>query len=425
MMTKIFLTIKSKKMALFLLVWLLTFSLGMIYFPPDKVQSFAGWGMVLSFSLLSISLFVCSLARLRTFLGKGITGPVPGLRESKGIRLPGQEVTARLKAVLTARGFCVNITETGLIAGKMNRGGLLGSVIFHTGLVVILLGFAINALWGFHGNAFIPERTMIKVPDEVYIYKKGWFHVAPPPFFAGLEKFTHINEPASSSQPVGDLYFQDFSGVSRQQVKINYPALFNTVYWRFKNWGYSIHLNIDDNGIQVVNDFVNIATHNGTSFYDTIPVNEKLKIDIRFFPDYIEVSKGVYGSRSPFPDKPAAYLIFISGNKKIAEGFVTLNESKKIGTMNVHFQGFRYWELFDVGSDPGKQVIWAGGLMIVAGLLFRLFLVTKKAAFRFEPSPDAHVILHWGTWAGFGKAVFAAEIREIIEQLGEMDVDNS
>lgn len=430
MMKRIVKALKSKKTALLLLLACTFLSLLIIYARWESTRILVTRGTTLAMLLLAVSLTVCSWARLRHYImyGRNKTGPSTLYRDTREIPLGSEIVLARIIGILSRKKYRVNVAGEEVTAIK-NLEGLLGSVAFHLGLVLLLTGFAVNVLWGYRGTVLLPERVLLKMPDELNTVKQGWLYQPPSLFYVGLEKFHNkqekAGEPGAFWWPEGTLYFRAETQESRRQVRVNYPAYTQGLYWRHKNSGYSLFVEITSPQGTLVSDYANIASHGGTSWSDTVDINKNLKLNINFYPDFVETRENLFASRSIFPNKPVMELTIYEEDKKTGHGLIPMGQMEAVGKYAVSFKEFRYWQLLDVSADPGKYFIWVGGLLAVTGLAVRAVLITKDVYLTVTPGDEGKTTVNWSATATYGKVLFRQEIQEIINRLEDKEVDDN
>lgn len=303
--------------------------------------------------------------------------------------LPGRNGSASLLAtVLTGVlffGLAVSMAACTLLrvfdqlrkpSGNRFNAAAWGSVVFHAGLVVVLFGFAVSALFGMRGSVMIPEGVAIKFPAEVEILEKGPLRVFEE-YTVGLKKMEPVWEGAAIGQVRSELDFFTGTFPNRRVMEINRPVKFMGYYWRSMNWGYSVRLQVKKQGKLVLDDFLNIATHRDGVYYDRFSVPDLGELRLRFYPNMPVEGKPV--KNAVFPVSPAVELSINDqqGKKESVEKILALGQSKKVGNYEVSFLKYRFWELFDVSSDPGEIFIYLGSMLAVGGLFFRIFFSSR------------------------------------------------
>lgn len=388
------------------------------------------WVIYLMGMLLALGIITCSFSRIRTYLTlrRSGSGQTVSLQEQVKLRLPGEAVLGRLDSYFKKRGFLTSVSRLELTAHK-NRSGLLGSVAFHMGLVIMLIGFSVNFLWGGRGIMLAPEGIDLNTANDLKITSQGPLFKAVRPYYLRLERFSYSDETGADGKPllrpVAGLVFRDTAGESRQQLRINNPVVFGDIRWRYYDSGYSLLLKIVGPQGVIVNDYANIASHQGKSWADIVEISPGLKIDIKFYPDFAENKNDGYISKSRFPNKPVMKLAVLQNERNTGETLIPLGQAKSVGDLQVSFSGFRYWVVLDAVTDPGRILILLGALISVGGLAWRIMRISKHFACQVEENEGGMTTVSWGVRTNYGKAMFREELLKVYNELEEIQGDNS
>ncbi|PKM80354.1 MAG: hypothetical protein CVU89_14185 [Firmicutes bacterium HGW-Firmicutes-14] len=247
-----------------------------------------------------------------------------------------------------------------------------GSVIFHLGLVLILFGFGISALFGMKGRVMIPEGVAVRFPSEISSVETGKLHSFEE-YTVGLNEMELVREGENIGQVRSHVDFITNGQSGRRVIEINRPAKFRGYYWRSMNWGYSVHLIIKSEDMTVLDNFLNIATHRDGLYYDRYSVPDLGEFQVRFYANM--PVQGKPAEKAVFPDRPAVEIKLLSSDTSGAEPggpIIPLGQTGKLGNYTVSFSEHRFWEEFDVSSDPGESFIFLGSILAVAGLFLRV-----------------------------------------------------
>ncbi|ADG83694.1 hypothetical protein TherJR_2862 [Thermincola potens JR] len=414
--------LKSRKTAIILPAVILLLSLPVMYAGSARVRYWAWCGINGAMFLMSLSLLTCTLARLRSCMVSLKKGAWPGcgIKENIEVPLEAGDVVRIMKDKLRGKGYRVVVHNDRLTAVK-NFSGQMGSMAFHLGIVVVLAGFLVNFAWGFRATVFIPEKVMVRVPDDLQFKEKGIFYKPGNTFVAALDRFSYGDADAdgkNSIRPYSDIYFSDGSHESMQRLRINYPVYYKGTFWEYMDSGYSLFLDIATPEGTVVKDYVNIDSQGLKSWNDTVPLAQDMLLSIRFYPDFVTGKQGAR-SRSIFPKNPVVDLTLFKKGKKIGQAFIPLGRDAVIGDTRIQFPAYRYWQVFDVRSDPGRYLILSGFVALLLGLLWRVWAITRVVVLSVKPCDARSCTVDWGTWASSGRSFWRDEFRKILEKLGE------
>ncbi|HEX3032204.1 MAG TPA: cytochrome c biogenesis protein ResB, partial [Bacillota bacterium] len=371
----------------------------------------------------------CSLSRVRGYQTASRSDNVKkvSLNEQLQLGLPGEEAMKRLELLLQKQGFLTRLSGAELTAVK-NPFAVLGSVAFHLGLVVLVLGFLLNFLWGAQGILLAPEGVNLNPAVDLRIISRGPLFRAIGEHTLQLERFSYSDGSVFNGKPiprpVASLAFRDGERENRQELRMNHPAVFRGLRWRYLDSGYSLFLGITSPQGVILSDFVNIASHQGTSWGDTVEISPDSKLDIKFYPDYLKKQDKAV-SQSRFPNKPVMELTVIRNGQTAGRSLIPLGQTGQVGDLQVSFPSFRYWALIEATNDPGRSLILLGTLMAVAGLAWRLLWPSKYFACRIEEAENGRTVLSWGVRQNGERALLKEEILAMYRELEAMQSVNA
>ncbi len=409
----------SSRTALGLMSAILVYILAVVYLSPltgDGQSWFGGWWFAAALVGLGLSIVLCTLRRaVRLYRAsseesqqKNPQGP-PAVNEILTGLNPG-EIEDRLRR----KGFRL-YSGGEWVYGVKHPYSSWGSVLFHLGLVAILAGFGISAMFGMRGEVMIPEGVAVRFPGELNIIAQGPFYSDTGPYLAGLREFTVSKVNGEINQVRGILDFMAGDFRYQYQTEINNPARYSGYYWRIKDYGYSAHLVIrDKSGNTVIADYANIGKANGRHHDEFL-----LPDGSGFTIDFLEpASADGSGNNNPGAGKGRA-AIRISFTKAgetgvPAQGTVAEAAAANIGDYQVGFPDYRYWGIFDVSRDPGEPLVYLGGLMGIGGLAWRAFFIRKRIWIRFAVENGA-TLVSWTARADYFSSLFGNEVRELLD----------
>lgn len=275
----------------------------------------------------------------------------------------------------------------------------LGSVIFHIGMLVVIVSISLGTIIRFHANATLPQGMTVNMLNEDFIninsmplrgeipfismrldwqksqYKDGWLPVN---HSAGLE--------------IGYIQGNSFETV-HETLSINSPVKKNGYEFLLTSGSLSplFILKNREEGI-LFNQFVNISIE--TSAEDRFEIPEKgLTVYTRFFPDLFE-QRGKYGTLSKNLNNPAFGLRVVSNDapfKDIWKGVLKPGEKAEFNGMTLEFADLKPVVIIQVVKDPTYWGIVAGWVLIVMGLLLKYIPVKKiSVVYRKDWGVDEH-----------------------------------
>jgi cytochrome c biogenesis protein ResB len=270
--------------------------------------------------------------------------------------------------------------DAGLLRALMARHRLVGSLVFHAGLVALLITGLLSAITRSEGSIVLTEGQIIEIDDDVVGNSQ------PPrlkltkldPFQVRFEQFHPIHEGRwGSPDYTSELtVIEAEQPVRRARVRINGPLVYRGVSFYQDRHGFSPSLELTDLGGR--SQFRSWVALN--SEIDADPVRYRddfnvpgtnLTLEAEFFPDaYMEANQ--LHNRSPEPRNCAMAVTVREGVDTVYEGAVYLGQVVDIGGgLRLGFSDVRYWSEFDVVRDQGVAPLFISAWIAVLGLLLR------------------------------------------------------
>ncbi len=359
--------------------------------------------------LIFLSTTVCTLKRLwRRSVKEG------GFHyERSGTVQAGSE---RAVALLSAARWSVTRRDS-LITAAKGGFGFWGSILFHAGLLAILVAVTVSALTQFNAELLLTEGFPVTLgPDAfVKVHKKNGLASLPPAVLE-LKRFVPRYE--------RDRFATDFSAQllidgSPKDIHVNKPVDIDGFQLSLHRFGFSPSFRITDrSGKEIVNANVNLVIVGGAEDSFRIP-DTGYTIHTRFFPDF-SADGGRYGSRGPLPRNPVLLLSVSSGDRQTDWRAVPLGQTVMIGDLHVGFSGLSYWIDLIVGRDYGIWILAAGLSAGVLGLAVRFGAPHKELAVRFEGNT-----VYLTGWTKYFPAFFQAEMDELLKMLEEQEYNRA
>lgn len=376
--------------------------------------------------LLFISLIGCVLPRIAAHW-RSMRAPTPPAPRRLD-RLPGArewttdapDVLARAAEALRAERWRVTPAAGSLAAEK----GFLretGNLLFHIALVLVLVGVALGALFGWKGTVIIREGNGFANTLTQYDSFSPGRLAAPdrlPPFAFTMSDFeaTFEREGSQRGAPrsfAATLAYRAEPGAPVQErvVSVNSPLRLDGAKVFLVGHGYAPHVRVTDSTGRVVFDDTVVFLPQDGSFTSTGVVKApdgqpQLGLQALFAPTAALTEARGPHSTFPAPDDPAMFLSAWSGDLGLdagtprnvfsldTEGLEQLGlaalrpgESWEIpdGQGTVEFVGLDRWASFTISHDPGKVLALAAAIAAIVGLSLSLFVRRRRIWVRLEP----------------------------------------
>ncbi len=269
------------------------------------------------------------------------------------------------------------------LGGGLKDGAFAGSVVFHLGMMVVILTGLMSPLWRYYAVAVLPQDVMVEPTDQNFFAQtRGPF--SPTPGFVYLRLNHHKTIYQDGRFPVehrADItvgYMEGDSFVSKDEtVRVNDPV---------KVDGFQIMLArgymsprfvlLDERGRILFDGFVKLS--NRTAVEDTFEIPEAgLVFYTRFFPDMFK--KGAsYGTLSLEPRNPAFGIKVAKKDdlfRDMWRGVLSPQDVAHFNGFTMELKEMRQVVELQISSDPSLWGIVAGWVLVVAGLFLRYFYI--------------------------------------------------
>jgi cytochrome c biogenesis protein len=331
-------------------------------------------------------------------------------------------VVAASEKLLRAKRFRLDRAPTSVAAEKGHLRET-GNLVFHLSLLVVLVGVAVSANFGFTGTVLVTEHSGFS--DTAIAYddlKTGPLvdRTKLPPFSFTLNSFDATYERTGATRGAANSFdarvtWEPTPNAKPRQydITVNHPLSSGGANVYLVGHGYAPHFRVTDGTGQVF-DQVTPFLPNGNTFEsqgvvklpDALP--QQLGITGFFLPSAVEDPSGRPISIFPAPDNPIAVIGVFAGDLGLDNGVprsvYTLDTSKmKLlattqlapgqtlelpnGQGSVTFVGFDQWATFQISRDPGKGVVLVAVAFMVAGLLLSLRVRRRRFWVRAVPGP--------------------------------------
>lgn len=262
----------------------------------------------------------------------------------------------------------------------------LGSLIFHIGILIIVVATAAGSLTRFSAIVRLPQGIPVSIDNNDFsiIHNEPLGFKEKPFINIKLEDFetTYADErfpvEHTATVSIGILGSQGYRSF-KEKIEVNRPFIYDGYSFLFESGGYAPRFILrDEDGNTVFNRFIRHS--NDIKNEDVFYMEEAgLTLYLRFFPDvFREGTK--YGNRSPVPKNPAFGIKILRRDdpfKDVWKGVLKKGEMARFGGMTLEFSDIRPYVMIQVVRDPSYWGIFVGWVFIVGGLLIRYLPVWK------------------------------------------------
>lgn len=307
--------------------------------------------------------------------------PVPERFRTQGVlevASPPQAAVAAVREELRRRRYRLEPAgaDEATIVATRGSGGFAGSILFHVGILVVMVGVAVSARTRVNGEVMLVEgfplalgpgtvaqatRPEALVPllgatasvrDFTATYERGFMPV----------DFAAILEVRRAGQPARADVVRVNEGVSAEGFQLT-----------LHRYGFAPELVVTAADGRRLADGVAILRLVPPGTEDGLALEDGSELLLALYPDHVERG-GAPATRSMYPVAPVLAVRHLVGGKEVARGLVPRGEAATIGALRVSFHGLRYWADFVLGRDGGLWWIAVGGAFVALGLGLRFML---------------------------------------------------
>ncbi len=408
-----------------------------IYEPLGLYHVYSSVWFSAIYLLLFVSLIGCIIPRISVY-ARGLRNPPPSLPKRLD-RLPewgtattadaAPEVLDRAESWLKAKHFRVRRTPEGISA---ERGYLreLGNLVFHLSLVFVLVGVAVNTLWGFKGSAMVVEGQSFANNTTQY----DEFHAGVmvntddlPQFVMKLNSFTAKFETGKVQRGAARVFeakvdVTSQGSTSSKLIEVNHPLTVQGMRVHLLAHGYAANVVVKDGEgkVSFSGPVIFLPQDGNFSSMGTIKAPdarpEQLGFEGYFLPTAVMDSQG---PRSVFPDtfNPAMFLNVWYGAPRTETGvpsnvyvldktgMTQLKDAKgnpvafelrpgesytlPDGKGTIEFVSVSRWTKLQMSRAPGLPLAFGAIALAVVGLCFSLFIRPRRLFIRVRPGSDS------------------------------------
>ncbi len=398
---------------------------------------FQSWYYILFIVLLAVNLTVCSIKRLpgiwRYTFGKDrfskLTEQMEKRLKAISMRVKADEET--ILKFLAKKGFKVYMEkENGktYIYGEKGRYSRLGVYIVHFGLLVILGGALIDALWGIRGTVIVPEgdksNVLIIPARNIQINLPFFIEVTDfriVPYGDESPKFADAVKSFESDLRI----IKDGEIVAEGMTMVNGP--FDYEDYRIFQATYGLTGNVLNMGVAIL-DKEKVLQNDEEAFLGRVEVGVGKVAEFKDM--LISIDRVILNIEDPAAGlrgelAPAVVLKVLKDRKSYdvpvifdprTSVFVQYNEMEELKDFPYFLlmDGFepQYFSGLQISRNPGTNIIWLGSIFLVGGMMLAFYSVHRKIWMRLEGEK---------LWVAFYSHKFKEEFRKtFLQELEEI-----
>lgn len=314
---------------------------------------------------------------------------------------------ASVEGYLRKKGWDVEAEGPTVINAFKGGRGFWGSVLFHIGINVVIIGIALSLMTRFNGRVVLTEGYGTEMKEAFLGDMPEGFPVRG----AELERFEAVYAGGFPVDYSMDVTFWTEYGETRGRVKVNEPISVMGYQFSPTRHGFAPRFSMKKGEETLLDAYINLVVMTPEQV-DTIDLPEEgIKIRAQFFPD-LYMEGRTPKTRSRETKNPVFFVEVRRGKEMLGQGFLPLNKEVSFAGYTLEFKDLKMWAMFGVSKDLGVPAVAAGFMLIVVGLVVR-FIWHEKT-------------IRISTWEGFMEiggraryfpALFEEELKRLTEEL--------
>ncbi len=394
------------------------FELGKVFNPPTLTTS---WSFLFLTGLLMLSTVLCCFERIRNREYQDPYGKEPKFfRHKVEFSIASNAEDSMASSIATLRQYWwrlgkKRVRENGVfIEGRKGAFGFWGSIIFHLGFMIILVGVIMSSSTRFSGKFLVAEGQelplLIENMTTVVREPAGGYELPGYPVY--LESFkAEIVDERFPVEYRANLKVSEPSGiVTSKKILINEAIKINDIAILLENYGFAPHIMVKDpKGQTPLDAFINLRGRIAGSRDSFKVPKTKLSIDTIFFPNR-------KNKTSLVPQAPYYTITVKNKDKKVFQGDLHQGKSVKFDGYTMSFPETRYWAYFQVNRDLGIGVLFWGFMISFIGVVIRFVSHDRQVSIRLKSGASGTEVLVSGRSKYF-PAIFKGELTKLAKSI--------
>ena len=374
---------------------------------------------------LALNIVVCSLERLPAKWRKAVkAGPdfdpkgLLALKVSDKFRRPGPLAPSLEAARRALADFGYKVREEGSgperrLRARKRSLGWFGSDIVHLGLIVILAGGILSGLASRRQYLNLYEGRSANPPGGAFAVR--------------LDKFETEMYPQGGVKAWKSTVtvIENGRDVLTRVIAVNHPLSYRGINLYQSSYGWdwmrpSLELWIKKKSDPAFLEKRRLCPGEAADF------GPGLKVSLaRFVPDFVMSQDGTVETRSDQPGNPAALIEIQKGQETLSKSWVFANYPDFAGTHSGPAANYAIElknidapqiSVLEAASDPGVGIIWAGCVLLMAGLFLAFYWPPREIRLALQESQGKTEVVAGGI-ASKAREAFEAEFGRLVESL--------
>lgn len=261
-----------------------------------------------------------------------------------------------LLCVVFRAGALYRDIRAGLVRKRTTQ---IGSWLLHTGILVIIVFFAI-------GNATAYQSEVRNIPGTVT-------PVPNTPFTVAMDDFAiHMRDDGSVDSYVTDVRIEDASGLRAQSsIRVNHPLTVDGYQFSQSATGYALHAHIERDG-NAIGDAVLFQSEYVSADQDALVLTL-----LQLYPDYVPTPDGPATQSVEINNPYALYRAYYRG-EDLGARLQPMNAPVSVGEYRFVFTDPQMYSVLSVRKDSFAIGTGIGAVVLLAGIAL-VFVMPQKS----------------------------------------------
>lgn len=365
--------------------------------------------------LIFASIFFCTLNRVRTRSAR--VPAVSAFQVKRVIDLGPQHDITDVAEHLSRRWTLVEKVEGGSLVLTTGKEGFWGSMLFHAGLLLMLIAATLTAVTLFSAELLLTQGLPLPLGREGFlkIWREPLIAPAFPDGEIALDEFKAVfKDERFPVDYVARVRVSDDSGERSADVRVNDPLKVGQIQYTLDNYGYAPEFTIKNKtGELIFEGYVSLVLRKENEDYFDIPGTD-MRLFVRLFPDFVMTGTGP-STRSEELNNPVLGLRLTKGIETVRGKLLKMGKTVEIGDIQVAAGELRPWAHFGAARDMGQPVLFASIIIMTGGLLLRFYYYEKWLRVTLD-----NTRVEVAGYSRYFPALFKGEVERIADELSEI-----
>lgn len=279
--------------------------------------------------------------------------------------------------------FC---TINRLVKTKKKGMSFWGSILFHAGLLIIIVASVVTMMTLFEGEFLLTEGYTYSLGRDGYlkVSREPMTGIELPKGTITMTRYRNIYHGEVPIDHEATVMLEREGNREIRFIKVNEPLQIDDIHYTLNRYGFAPAFVIrDDKNTLLLDAFVNLEVVAGKEDSFEIP-GKNIRIVVRFFPDF-EMTKDGPVNKSRLPNNPVAAVKVVNGDIETKFRHVGIGNEVEMMGLKITFPELKYWAHVLVNRDRGEPLFFLGFILAVGGLIVR-FLTMGSRKINYENS---------------------------------------